>query len=230
MGFGILFIGYIFLLNLSFYAYTDILAAVLMLTALEKLRRWNTGFKAAFFAAIPFFLVGTYEFFGALLSSLSISAPPALSYAMAAARMLCLGLLHILMLLGFKQITREVGLSKLETRAMMMMPISLFVFIGEALFEIPPIFSGVKEEILLSMEFILLLICLVFLLSMLIFIYKCYARICLPSDVEMKQKPSRFRFINEYRAKKEARDKAELERRIEEMKQRNQNKKKKKRK
>ena len=30
MGFGILFIGYLFLLNLSFFAYTDVLAGALI--------------------------------------------------------------------------------------------------------------------------------------------------------------------------------------------------------
>ncbi len=230
MGFGILFIGYIFLLNLSFYTYTDILAAALMLYALERLRRWNKGLKAAFFAAIPFFLIGAYEFFAALLGSFSISVSPLLACAMASARMLSLGLLHLFLLIGLKELTAEVGLSKMETRAMMLMPIALLVFIAEALFEIPAIFSGVNEKNLLSMQFILLLIVLIFTISMLTFIYKCYARICLPSDVDMKQKPSRFRFINEYRARKAEKEKAELERRIEQMKQKHQNKKKKKRK
>lgn len=230
MGFGILFIGYVFLLNISFYAYTDILAAALFLYALEKLRRWNKGFKAAFFATIPFFFIGALEFFIKLMGAFTEIASPALICAIAAARMLSLCPLHICLLIGLKQITREVGLTKLETRATMLLPISPLVYCGQALFEIPRIFSGVQEQNRISMQFILLLVSLAFLFSMLIFIYKCYARICLPCDLNMEQKPSRFRFVNEYRAKRVAREKEETERRIAEMKQKFESKKNKKRK
>ena len=33
-----------------------------------------------------------------------------------------------------------------------------------------------------------------------VLIFKCYAKICDESDVEMEQKPSRFEFVNKYRA------------------------------
>lgn len=228
MGFGILFIGYIFLLNISFYAYTDVLAGVLMLLALEKLRVWNQGFKASFFATIPFFLIGTIEFVLKLLTMFSIAVAPALSVTVAVLRMVSLCPLHICLLVGIKQITKEVGLDKMESRAIMLLPFSPLLHVCQAFFEIPSLFSGVKEQNLLTVQFILLIASLVFSFIMLSFIYKCYARICLPSDVNMEQKPSRFRFVNEYRAKKEEEQRAEIEARIAEMKQKNQKAKKKK--
>ena len=228
MGFGILFIGYIFLLNLSFYAYTDILAGALMLLAFDKLRAWNKGFKASFIAAIPFLLIGIFEFALKLLVMFSVTATPALSAAVATARMLSLCPLHVCLLIGIKQITKEVGLDKMESRAMMLLPLSPLIHISQGLLEIPALFKNVGEQNLLSVRFIVLSAALIFSFGILFFIYKCYARICLPSDVNMEQKPSRFRFVNEYRAKQEAKRRAEIEAHMAEMNRKPSNRKKKK--
>ncbi len=230
MGFGILFIGYLFLLNFSFYAYTDGLAGILILLALEKLRAWNKGFKASFIAALPFFVIGAFEFILKFLVFFSVAVSPAVLITAAALRMLALCPLHICLLVGIKQITGEVGLDKMESRAMMMLPLSPLIHLSQSLLEIPAIFSGVKAQNLLTVRFIVLVAALIFAFVMLSFIYKCYARICLPSDVHMEQKPSRFRFVNEYRARKEEKQRAEIEERIAQMKKKHQNAKKKKKK
>ena len=54
MGFGTLFIGYFFLFNISYYAYTDIIAAMLCLMATYKLSGVNRGFKASFVLSVIF--------------------------------------------------------------------------------------------------------------------------------------------------------------------------------
>ena len=228
MGFGILFIGYIFLLNLSFFGYTDLLAGVLILYALEKLRRWNKGFRYAFFSTIPFAAIGLLEFILKISASFFPSLPPALTVTAEALRMAALCPMHVCLLLGLKEITAEVGLKKMESRAMMLMPLSPLIHLLQALLGIDPLFSSVDPGTLLSVRFVLLIGALIYTLGMAIFIYKCYARICLPSDADMKARPSRFRFINDYRARKEEKQKAEIEARIEEMRKKNQNKKKKK--
>ena len=228
MGFGILFIGYIFLLNLSFFGYTDLLAGVLILYALEKLKRWNKGFRYAFFATIPFTAIGLLEFILKISASFSSTLSPTLIMTAEVLRMVALCPMHVCLLLGLKEITAEVGLKKMESRAMMLMPLSPLIHLLEALLVIDPIFSEVDPGTLLSMRFVLLLGALIYTLGMAVFIYKCYARICMPSDVDMKERPSRFKFINDYRARKEAKQKAEIEARIEEMRKKNQNKKKKK--
>ena len=228
MGFGILFIGYLFLLNLSFFAYTDILAGALMLLALEKLKGWNKGFKAAFFAAIPFLLIGIFEFALKILVMFSAQISPSVSIISEALRMLSLCPLHVCLLIGCKQITKEVGLDKMESRAMTLLPFAPLLYGSQCFLAIPSLFKNVGEENLLTVRFILLLATLAFLFTTLRFIYKCYAKICLPSDVNMPQKPSRFHFVNEYRAKKEAQLRAEMEAHIAEMKKKNEHKKKKK--
>ena len=228
MGFGILFIGYLFLLNLSFFAYTDILAGALMLLALEKLKVWNKGFKSAFFAAIPFLLIGIFEFSIKILVMFSAQIAPSVSIIVESLRMLSLCPLHVCLLIGCKQITKEVGLEKMESRAMTLLPFAPLFYGSQCFMAIPSLFKNANEENLLTVRFILLLATLAFLFTTLRFIYKCYAKICLPSDADMPQKPSRFRFVNEYRAKKEAQLRAEMEAHIAEMKKKNENKKKKK--
>ena len=47
MGFGTLFIGYFLLLNLTYYGFTDVIAASVMLLGLYKLSGVNKYFKAA---------------------------------------------------------------------------------------------------------------------------------------------------------------------------------------
>ena len=228
MGFGILFIGYIFLLNLSFFGYTDVLAGVLILYALEKLKRWNRGFRYAFFATIPFAAIGLFEFILKIGASFSSSLSPTLMMIAEAIRMAALCPMHVCLLLGFKEITAEVGLQKMESRAMMLIPLSPLVHLLGGLLKIDPLFSAVDPGTLLSIRFVLLIGTLIYTLGIAIFIYRCYARICLPGDVDMKERPSRFKFINDYRARKEQKQKAEIEARIEEMRKKNQNKKKKK--
>ena len=41
MGFGLLFIGYFFLLNLTYFEYTDLLGALVMFLAFYKLQTVN---------------------------------------------------------------------------------------------------------------------------------------------------------------------------------------------
>ena len=55
----------------------------------------------------------------------------------------------------------------------------------------------VKETGLLMWTFLLYLLCII--LNH-ILIFKCYAKICDEDDVEMERKPSRFAFVNKYRA------------------------------
>ena len=47
MGFGTLFIGYFLLLNLTYYGFTDVIAASVMLLGLYKLSPVNKYFRAA---------------------------------------------------------------------------------------------------------------------------------------------------------------------------------------
>ena len=71
---------------------------------------------------------------------------------------------------------------------------------------------------LLSLITILATIALI--IANLTVIYSTYMRICMPGDEELKDKPSHFAFVNEYRARKEERYREEAARRAKAMKER----------
>ena len=61
MGFGTLFIGYFLLLNVTYYTFTDIIAALVMAMGLYKLSSVNRQFKGAFFSSIALAAIGLVE-------------------------------------------------------------------------------------------------------------------------------------------------------------------------
>ena len=73
MGFGTLFIGYFLLLNVTYYSFTDLVAALIMAVGLTKLSTVNRYFKYASFAALGFAAVGLVEFISELIRMLSPS-------------------------------------------------------------------------------------------------------------------------------------------------------------
>ena len=62
MGFGILFIGYFLILNLTYYGLTDVIAAAVMLLGLYNLSGYNKYFKWAFIATSVFLALSLGEF------------------------------------------------------------------------------------------------------------------------------------------------------------------------
>ena len=89
----------------------------------------------------------------------------------------------------------------------------------------PPIdMSPYVYAVTIFLEFILVL-------TILFVVWRCYMMICMPEDIDgKKQKPSRFAFVNAYRARQEEKEKEMQEYRLEQMKKRTQKKGKKKKK
>ena len=58
MGFGTLYIGYFLLLNLTYYAFTDLIAALIMAMALSKLSAVEKNLKPALYFSIVFAIIG----------------------------------------------------------------------------------------------------------------------------------------------------------------------------
>ena len=118
MGFGTLFIGYFLLLNLTYYGFTDIIAATVMLLGFYNLSKVNKNFFAAMICAIVFcvfslgeFGIATYEIFYRPISS------AALVSFMSITRSLTVGTLTALMLKGIEDVAKEVEIADLPTKA-----------------------------------------------------------------------------------------------------------------
>lgn len=220
MGFGTLFIGYFLLLNLTYYGFTDVIAAAVMLLGLYKLSGVNNYFRNSSVAAAVFltfslgeFGIAVYEIFVKAIGSATLVS------VMSMIRCICIGLLTVLILKGIEAVATEVDVENLPTKASRLVIITAITYALWIALEAP--ISFIDDFVLAVLSLITLLATIALIIVNLSVIYTCYMRICMPGDTKMQEdKPSRFKFVNEYRAKKAEREKEEQARRIEKLKER----------
>ena len=224
MGFGTLFIGYFLLLNLTYYGFTDLIAAAIMLLGLYKLSSVNRSFKLAAISSGVFlafslgeFGIATYELFTARIDSAVLVS------VMSIMRCLVIGVFTLLMLRGIEEVAREVDVEELPARAARMTKVTAVVYSAWIILEAP--LSFINDYVLAVISLLTILATIALLIANLTVIYGCYMRICMPADETLKDKPSRFGFVNEYRARKAERDSAAMEERMKAMKKHSQKKK-----
>lgn len=218
MGFGILFIGYFLLLNLTYYSITDVIAAAVMLLGLYKLCSINRYFKTSavcvgIFLAFSIGEIGIafYEMFVK-----KIGSPLLVSY-MSITRCLIIGIITVMMLKAMSEVAKEVGISDISKKCNRMIYVSFITYSLWILLEFPIPF--INDYVLAIASLITIIATIVLTIINLTIIYGCYMKICMPGDENvMKDKPSRFAFVNEYRARKAEQAKRENEERIENLK------------
>lgn len=206
MGFGTLFIGYFLLLNLTYYGFTDVIAAAVMLLGLYKLSRVNKYFGAAAASSLVFVLfslcelgISAYEMFMRPIGS------PVLISVMSVLRCITVGLLTILMLKGIESVAKEVKIEDLPTKASRLVIITAVTYSLWIVLEAP--LSFIDSYVLAVLSLITILATISLIIINLTVIYSCYMKICMPGDEDIfKEKPSRFEFVNAYRARKAERD------------------------
>lgn len=206
MGFGTLFIGYFLLLNLTYFGFTDVIAASVMLLALYKLSPVNKHFKTGAVASGVFlafslceFGISAYEmFFGAIGSPLLVTL-------LSIVRAVAVCTLTVLILLGIEAVAREVDVEELPTKAKKLVVATLVIYTMWIALEAP--ISFMSDYVLAVLSLLTILATLALIILNLTVIYTCYMKICMPGDEDVtKEKPSRFAFVNEYRARKAERE------------------------
>ena len=215
MGFGTLFIGYFLLLNLTYYGFSDVVAAAVMLLGLYKLAKVNKPFEIAaigctVFLAFAFceFGIATYElFFKRIDSSAVISVVGIL-------RSLIIGTFTYFTLKGIVTIAKEVELENVPKKASRLSIATIIIYALWTILQLPLPFMS--DYIL----FATIVGTLVLIVMNLTVIYNCYMRICMPGDEDMKDKPSRFAFVNEYRARQAQREAEAMAKRMKQLKNR----------
>ena len=219
MGFGILFIGYFLLLNLTYYGYTDIIAGLIMLMAFYKLRSVNKYFAIGIFPSALFAVIGIPELIEALGAVFGTDISYILDYT-AAPRYLIIGLITVLLLMGIESVAREVDAMKTAIRAKVTTPFAYIVFIAAVIMEFPAIEKIIDVNVLRYIGFALLLSVFVLMAAVLYSIYSAYRWICMPEDVDndVKDKPSRFEFVNKFRERNEEKSREYAEYKLDKMK------------
>ena len=219
MGFGILFIGYFLILNLTYFGVTDVISASVMLLGLYKLSGINKYFKMSLISATVFLVfslgelgVTFYEmFFKKINSDLFVSY-------MTIARCLIVGILTVVMLKALGEIAKEVGVSELPKKCDRLIYVSYATYSLWILLSMP--ISFLNDYALTVAAFVTIIATLVLIISNLTVIYTCYMKICMPGDEDvMKDKPSRFAFVNEYRERRAEKARKEAEERLKKLKQ-----------
>ena len=221
MGFGILFLGYFattmmsiplsMLLPSEFCGVIELLGYVVIIIAAKKLSEYNLNFKTvmatSFLMAcislldtaigVTVFLsdnqIATFSFTDTLVYWDKIEVIEYIS--------LVAGMIFISTLCGaIKQIAQDTGVKKIEIAATRNFVFYCICLIVQAIRFLPYMWMQKYELVFVSALLILEILCSILNLYM---IFTCYAKICDPDDVEMKQKSSRFEFVNKKRAEQE---------------------------
>ncbi len=231
MGFGTLFLGYFLLLNIYYYSFTDLIVALVIAIALQKLSTVNVPFKKAFYVSLGFAAVGLLElvlgFLDMFIPTLDIAN--ILPYV-DIPRYIVLAVLTLLIFSGIESVANEVGLPIIATRAHISMIFSLIVYFLSAVLAVPLTSTFIPLKALATAG-VIVQFSTFFIVSLNLYvIYKAYARICMPEDAyddDEEEAPSRFEFINRHREHTKKREQEYAEYKLEKMKEKASRKKKK---
>jgi len=233
MGFGTFFIGYFLLLNIAYYSLTDVIAVAVMLLGLAKLSRFNRGFRAAFICAgifLPFSLV---EFgFSAYEMLFSTTTSEFLISYFAILRHLIICLIAFTSLEGMRDVSFEVGLVYHSKRCRISSYLALPIYILAIIAETPALFTWPSALISTIIGVISMVATLIYTIFNLVTIYTCYAKICMPEDIdnEIKKPDGKNQtdssFLSSFKNQKQEREKEYAEYRLSRIKERNKKRKK----
>ena len=202
MGFGTLFFGYMLILSIGYYQFTDIICALILLFGLYKLYSINQGFKLAAYSAVAFSIFGLAElcfavyemFFGA-------GAVPAGIYSyVSMIRNVIICILTVFMLIGMREVSKEVRLNVHADRCHRMIFGCFLIYLVNVALETPALVSWLDIKVLSIITVLIILSKLILTILILYALSYCYAHIVMPgSNSSDEQKESRFAFINAHR-------------------------------
>lgn len=221
MGFGILFLGYFAttmmsiplsrMLPIDLGGIVKLVGYILIIIAAKKLSDYNEGFVKLLPSSLVMALISAFEGFLDVTVFLSINQiaefpfsnaliylndAKTLDYVSFAATIYFVAALC----LAIKQIAKDTGIKKIEIAATRNFVFYCILFIVQAISFMPFEWVTVYKPVFVSALLIIELLCWLLNLYM---IFSCYAKICDSSDVDMKQKPSRFEFVNKKREEQE---------------------------
>ena len=206
MGFGILFIGYFLLLNnVSYYMLTDVISALLMLMAFYKLAYLNRGFSLGFIFCSIFSLFGAFEFISEAMRMFNfVSLGATFISVVGMIRYLLICLSTVFMLIGARDIAREVDLNALALRCHRGIILTFIIYALNIIWQTSSLLGFAPNVKFMALSgYIIILATLILVIMNLVSVYGCYMHICMPSDNAKGEKKSRFSFVNAFRAHEE---------------------------
>lgn len=226
MGFGTLFIGYFLLLNIVYPGFTNLIAALIMLLGLYKLRSINKPFRIAFYICIGFavFSAGDLVYSALTLFTESLSDETAIAY-LSFFRHFIIAMLTLSMLNGIGEVAREVSLEKIPKRSYYLTVATTVLYVLNMVMDLPVLSSLFAPQVTVVLYAIAIFGTFLVIILNLYVIYTCYARIGMPGENNARaDKPSRFGFVNDYRRHKAEKEQEYAEYRMEKYKKKMQRK------
>lgn len=201
MGFGILFFGYLIGINtVAFPGFFKILSYLVMLRAATRFARFNRHLTAAYYTLIPATIVGAFYLFieAGSLFSLFTADIEALLFRIVPLAAAAFELLFLMRLLkGLQELAVETEVKILEIASFRN---RIFTFVYYLLYILGQLEYPESMTVFLNYyAFAVILIGLVIMLMNAKLFYNFYMWICLPDDIEMQRKPSRFALVERVR-------------------------------
>ncbi len=209
MGFGLLFFGYFaaFLMSINSYGFIfELVGYYIIFLALQKL----SEYKHSLFRCIPPLAIMALCSLGNalkfILDFLQISS--FMTHDLATALISALSLassvtFHIFLFLSIVSFGKDTQLPDVTVLAKTDIFVIVLYFIANMVAMLLSSFFNYSNSYLILCATLLRIVFPLFVLAL---IYKCFFKICAPDDVDVPIKPSRFKFINDFRARQEKRD------------------------
>ena len=221
MGFGILLFGYFIttmmpiplsmLLPIDLSGFIRMLGYIVVIMAAKKLREYNSSFGMLVISSLIMTVISAIEGFvdlGLFLVNNQIVNLPFAELLKSVNDMQIVDYMALTVIvfvaalcLSIKQIGEDTGIKKVVTTSVRNLVFYVILFVVKAVSFLPIPFVKTYANVFVSALLIIELVCWILNLYM---IFYCYAKICDSSDVDMKQKASRFSFVNKRRAEREA--------------------------
>lgn len=212
MGFGLLFIGYCIatLMSVHIYgAYVSLVGYGIVFIASTKLSKYNNSFRLLEVGAILMVVVyalisasgiGSFLYEEMLVPKRIFS--DSFDNIMGKVEMAVSFLFVTAMLWSIRAIAKETEVPKIVYNSARNFTFLVIYYVLFLISYLP--FEFTKDYIAAFGGFVTVLNFVIIALN-LVLIFSCYARICDENDVDMPQKPSRFAFVNKFRAESERR-------------------------
>ncbi len=193
MGFGYLFVGYLFFFNVAYASFTDVFGVLLMLLGLSILKQYARGFATAFSVGIALLPVSLFCFADGVLALLSLTFIPtelSVFFALLSHALKCVLLWTALT--GVSQLAKETDIPVLVERALRNRLLVPVFYLLAILTETPDVFGALFPYFAAAR----LLLGLVFTFLCAKCFFECYIWICLEGDENMEGKKTRVGFFS----------------------------------
>lgn len=226
MGFGMLLCGYFIIFMMSFgmggYSFVALLAGGLVsYAAAGRLKDYCPSFIATAVCSVLVTLIGVWGaivFFDSTflwgLPFVNVDVKYVVDYADA----VLASVFHVCMLYSISELAGDLALDKIRSRARWLTVFAILLGVFQMIITAVPALMQVENQ--MPAKILVLLNLIAYILNTLL-IYSCYVHIC-PKGEENGQEraPSRFKFVNDMRAKMEEKEKRAVRESMEYVKER----------